>query len=231
MTDLLVLDLEAVSSRIPGSQVIPSPIDRALYPGVMGRLAYLRSKGWTIAIVADMPECDPTEVPCMELSAGSHFQIQDDDGVILIHSVVNIEVSRILKVWTTEGMILMPLGNRVLAQDRTIDQAIEELIHVADLCGVEMIVFCPCLNGSSAIEIAKINRRWRHDWVLSKTAGLVGNFLKPGPGMLEDLRFASIHRFDRCVFIGAKPGDRAAADSADFEYIDFEDWRSGRVTV
>ena len=229
MTDLLVLDLEAVSSRILGSQVI-SPIDRALYPGVMGRLAYLRSKGWTIAIVADFPGCDPTEIPCLDIRVGSHFQIQDD-GVILIHAAVRVEIGRILKVWTTEGMILMPLGNRVLAQDRTIDQAIEELTHVADLCGAEMIVFCPCLNGTTAIEIAKINRRWRHDWVLSKTDGLVGNFLKPGPGMLEYLRSASIHRFDRCVFIGAQPGDRAAADAADFEYIDFEDWRSGRVTV
>ena len=230
MTDLLVLDLEAVSSRIPGAQVI-SPIDRVLYPGVMGRLAYLRSKGWTIAIVADMPECDPTEIPCIDIRVGSHFQVQDDSGVILIHSAVKVEISRILKVWTNEGMILMTLGNRVLAQGKTIDQAIEELIHVADLCGAEMIVFCPCLNGSSAIEIAKINRRWRHDWVSSRTDGLVGNFLKPGPGMLEYLRSASLHRFDRCVFVGAKPGDRAAGDSADFEYIDFEDWRSGRVTV
>ena len=39
--------------------------------------------------------------------------------------------------------------------------------------------------------------------------------------------------FDRAVFVGIEPGDRAAADAADadFEFIDADDWRCDRVTV
>ena len=54
---------------------------------------------------------------------------------------------------------------------------------------------------------------------------------KPGPGMLNYLKSLRIFGPKRCVIVGDQPRDRAAADAADSEFIDGEDWRCDRVTV
>ena len=233
MPSLLVVDLDAISDHVPGPQLLPIPTDRVLYPGVLGRLRFLRSRGWKIQIVSDQTACDWQKIPCFDLSAGSHFRMYHPSGEVrgTTYTTVSIEVGKALSIWTTDTLLLLPLGNHVHARDKTIDQAIDELTHVAELCGVESFAFCDCLKGSTAIESAKIKGRWFNGRVSSSVASEAGNLLPPGPGLLNIARVSSLKPFDRCVFIGTQPHDRAAADAADFEYIDFEDWRTGRVTV
>lgn len=233
MRSLLVVDLEAISDHIPGPQLLPIATDRVLYPGVLGRLNFLRSRGWKISVVADQTACEWQKIPCFDLSAGSHFRLYHPNGAVkgMTYTTVKIEVGKALSIWTTEALLLLPLGNHVHARGKTVDQAIAEMSYVADLCGVETFSFCDCLKGSTSIESGKIKGRWFCRRIALSVASEAGNLLMPGPGMLNIARVSSLEPLDRYVFIGTQPHDRAAADAADFEYIDFEDWRSGRVTV
>lgn len=229
MPKLLVLDFTA----------IVNPIDRHLYPGVIGRISDLRSAGWTMAIVSDQSDCDWQNVPAKDLTVGAHFRLYKEDGMrsSQSHSVKAFQHRSIFtEIRTTSGgWFCLGLNDEVLTRSKTIKNAIDEMRHTADLCGIADLILCPFVDGHNAIESAKINGLWRFDLAESQESNgqsvQYGNFLKPGPGMLNRMRMVSIGAFDRAVFVGIKPGDRAAADAADFEFIDADDWRCDRVTV
>ena len=127
----------------------------------------------------------------------------------------------------------MGLDDEVLTRNKTIKNAIDEMRHTADLCGIADLILCPFVDGHNAIESAKIKGVWQFDFAESQESNgqsvQYGNFLKPGPGMLNRMR--ELKTFDRAVFVGIEPGGRAASDAADFEFIDADDWRCDRVTV
>ena len=229
MSKLLVLTFDAITG----------PADRHLYPGVCGRLNRLRSQGWTMAIVANQPDCDWQIIEARDLVVGSYFCLYREDGTVssTTHTVKTLEYKRYLvEVQTlTLGWLGIGLDEKVMTRTKTIPQALNEMTAAADLCGIEDLVMCPFRDGHNAIERAKVGGVWRHDFVelqeSNGTSAKYGNFLIPGPGMLNRAKRLSLNGFDRCVLIGTEPIDRGAADKVGFEYIDFEDWRTGRVTV
>lgn len=231
MSSLIVFDLDSVTYRVSGPQLIQDPADRILYPGVYGRLNKLRSQGWTQAIISNQTCCDWQKIAGVDLKPGMYFQLFGEDGFLEGQTFMarSIEADhRVLKIRTISNeLFYLGVNNKVLARHKMIEQAIEEFSSAANLCGIEEFRFCHCIKGHSAIESAKVDGVWRSALVERD----YGNFLKPGPGMLHRSRKFSFENFDRCVFIGSEPEDRATADEADFEFIEANDWRDSRVLV
>ena len=229
MSKLIVLDLEAIAS----------PIDRCLYPGVAGRLVKLRSNGWTTMIAANQTDCGWEEIEAKDLTLGCHFRVYREDGIKSNKefTVMELKKKRIfIDVRTTNlGWFYLGLDDKVLRRYKSIEQAINEMIAVADLAGVEDFILCPFRDGHNAVECVQVGGHWQSDLAeLQESNGIsvkYGDFLKPGPGMLNRAKRLSLVKPDRFVFVGVKPIDRAAADAADAEFIYSDDWRSGRVTV
>ena len=229
MSKLLVLTLDAITARG----------DRHLYPGVVGRLNWLRSQGWMMVIVSNQPDCDWQVVDARDLTVGSYFCMYRDNGTLSnrTHSVESLEHKRYFVDIRTASLGWLWIGSdeKVMTRTKTFNQALDEMTAAADLCGIEDLIMCPFRDGHNAIERAKVGGVWRHDFVeLQESNGVsvkYGDFLLPGPGMLNRAKRLSLNGFDRCVFVGTEPHDRGAADAGDFEYVDYEDWRTSRVTI
>lgn len=229
MNKLLVLTLDAITALG----------DRHLYPGVCGRLNRLRSQGWAMAIISNQPDCDWQIIEARDLVVGSFFCMYRENGTVssTTHTVKTLEYKRyFVDVRTSNlGWIYIGLDEKIMTRTKTIPQALNEMTAAADLCGIEDLMICPFRDGHNAIERAKVGGVWRHDFVeLQESNGVsvkYGDFLMPGPGMLNRAKKLSLGGFDRCVLVGTEPHDRAAADASDFEYIDYEDWRTSRVTI
>ena len=239
MSSLIVFDLEALTYRVPGPQLIQDPTDRILYPGVYGRLNKLRSQGWTQAIVSNQTCCDWQKIQGTDLTPGMYFQLFGENGFLEGKTFIAKKIEadhRVLKIRTISNeWFHLGANNKVLARHKMIEQAIEEISSAANLCGIEKFRFCHCGKGHSAIEAVKVDGVWgskfvEHDGAQGQSVEY-GNFLKPGPGMLNRARESSTEKFDRCVLIGLEPEDRATADEAGFEFIEANDWRDSRVFV
>ena len=239
MSKLIVFELEAITYLVPGPQIIQNHTDRVLYPGVMGRINKLRSQEWTMAIVSNQIGCDWQEIAGIDLKPGMYFQLFGEDGFLegTTFIVKKTEADhRVLKIRTISNeLFYLGVGNRVLARHKMVEQAIEEICSVANLCGIEEFRFCHCIKGHSAIESAKVNGVWRSAFVdrdgSQGESTEYGNFLKPGPGLLNRSREFSAEKFDCCVFVGLEPDDKMTAGSASFEFVEANDWRGGRVFI
>ena len=238
MPKLILFDLDSVTYTDSNSQLIQDPTDRMLYPGVLGRLNKLRRAGWAMGLVANQTDCDWQRISARDLTIGSYFRMYREDKTIsnTTFRTKEIEIKRFfLDIRTMSGgWFYLGLDDDVLARDKDIDQAINEMSIAADLCGIEEFTFCPCTKGYNAIESAKVGGVWRSASIGSDAYGQssqYGNFLKPGPGLLNRAKRFNVEKFDRCVFIGLEPLDRATANEADFEFIEANDWRSSRVFV
>ena len=238
MSKLIVFELEAITYLVPGPQIIQNT-DRVLYPGVMGRINKLKSQEWTMAIVSNQIGCDWQEIAGVDLKPGMYFQLFGEDGFLegITFVVKRTEADhRVLKIRTISNeLFYLGVGNKVLARHKMVEQAIEEMCSVANLCGIEEFRFCHCIKGHSAIESAKVGGVWRSAFVdrdgSQGESTEYGNFLKPGPGLLNRSREFRPEKFDCCVFVGLEPDDRLTAGSASFEFVEANDWRGGRVFI
>lgn len=239
MSSLIVFDLESLTYRVPGPQFIQDPTDRILYPGVYGRLNKLRSQGWTQAIISNQTCCDWQKIAGVDLKPGMYFQLFGEDGFLEGETFIAKKIEadhRVLKIRTISNeLFYLGVNNKVLARHKMIEQAIEELSAAANLCGIEEFRFCHCIKGHSAIESAKVDGVWRSAFIECESpqgeSVKYGNFLKPGPGLLNRTREFNAKKFDCCVFVGIKLEGNLAASKAGFEFIEANDWRGGRVFV
>lgn len=239
MSSLIVFDLDSLTYRVPGPQLIQDPTDRILYPGVKGKLSKLKLQDWTIVIISNQIGCDWQKIPGASLKPGMYFQLFGEDGFLEGKTFIakTIEADhRILKIRTISNeLFYLGASNKVSARHKMIEQAIEEISSAANLCEIEEFRFCHCTKGHSAIESAKINGVWRSAFIERESthgqSAEYGSFLKPGPGLLNRTREFSFEKFDCCVFVGLDPEDGLAAEKAGFEFVEANDWRGGRVFI
>ena len=239
MSKLIVFELEAITYLVPGPQIIQNHIDRVLYPGVKGKLSKLKSQNWAMAIISSQTDCDWQKIPGANLEPGMYFQLFGEDGLLEGRTFIvkRIEVDhRVLKIRTISNeLFYLGASNKVLARHKMIEQAIEEISSVANLCEIEEFRFCHCIKGHSAIESANVNGVWRSAFVERESSQgqstEYGSFLKPEPGLLNRTKEFSSKKFDCCVFVGLDPEDGLTAEKANFEFVEANDWRGGRVFI
>lgn len=226
---LCVLDKDGTLIRpASGAKFPQTPTDQELLPGVKEAIDRMRADGWTFAIASNQGGCDWHSVKAETLAVGSVFK---EDEPAKANTVIDIwEEGSWLEVrGSVEDFTLDPKED-VLTRYKTIGEAIEEMQLAADLCGIDNVIFCPSLSGSSAIEMLKVKRGWFVDGVAPKIAERVGNFRKPNPGLLLFSKITKENqnkRFADLLMIGDRPEDKAAADAAGFRFLDASEWRSG----
>ena len=174
-------------------------------------------------------------MPAKDLTIGAQFRVREDGKFIEdAYTVKAIDRSRLLKVEThtqywlfghTQYWLFGP-EERLLVQSKTIESTIEQIRAVADVCGIREAVFCPVMDGEILYSLIYDSQSdWRSMMVIQEDCW------KPGPGMLNYLKSLRTFGPRKCVIVGDQPRDRAAADAADSEFIDADDWRRDLVTV
>ena len=145
--------------------------------------------------------------------SGEKFVNKYDDQVLFEG------VTRRLINFKQHGANLVIASNQggVAAGKKTLDEAILEMSFCLDLIPqVEYALCCPDFDGVDCWQgfrggspILHKNQQWQ--------------FRKPAPGMLL---FASENVVGRKLMIGDRPEDLQAAQAANFDFLDAEQWRS-----
>lgn len=219
-----------LTTPISGADIPASPIDQELFPEVRSKLEALRKNDWSIAIASNQ-DCEWNETTVGCLKAGSEFKLPKTDVAHIVKMVGGEWVrhsDRALRtlVKAEAQNFYFRASDLVLIRHKSIDAAMREVQFTADLCGIWEAIICPTKTGKHLYSLGS-DPSWSWRSMLVSTE----DSWKPGPGMLNYLKDLRGFNLSRCVMVGKNPDDRIAADLAQFEFIDDEDWRSGRVVV
>lgn len=231
MSKLIVFSgIGTLTTPISGADLPESPIDQEIFPEVRSKLEALRKSDWSIAIVSNQ-DCEWNQTEAQHLKAGSEFKLLRTDDVHTVKIVGGEWVRHSDKslrtlVKTEAKDFYFKSSELVLTRHKSIDTAMREIQFTADLCGIWEAIICPTKTGKHLYSLgADPSWSWRSMLVSTEDSWM------PGSGMLDHLKELRGPNLSRCVMVGKEPEDRIAADLAQFEFIDGEDLRSGRVVV
>lgn len=231
MSKLVVFSgIGTLTTPISGADLPESPIDQEIFPEVRSKLDALRESGWSIAIVSNQ-DCEWKQTEARHLKAGSEFKLLRTDDVHVVKIVGGEWVRHSDKslrtlVRTEAKDFYFRASELVLTRHKAIDIAMREVQFTADLCGIWEAIICPTKTGKHLYSlVCDPSWSWRSMLVATEDSWM------PGSGMLDHLKDLMGPNLSRCVMVGKEPDDRIAADLAQFEFIDGEDLRSGRIVV
>ncbi len=242
---LAVLDKDGTLTQpISGARFPKNPQDQGLMPGVREAIDRLRADGWSLAIASNQGGCDWFGVSAITLRVGQRFQIMDSDegenffsGDIFTAEAIGAS-GPYLCVETSTQDFDFTTNDRILVQYKTIESAIEEIQFAADLCGIDVAMFCPDMAGQRCIDMMKTldaiydhpettDRIWKVGEVTCDGI-LIENYRKPGSGMLTWANILpQLGNWTDRIMIGDRPEDKAAALAAGFRFLNAEEWRNG----
>jgi D-glycero-D-manno-heptose 1,7-bisphosphate phosphatase len=105
----------------------------------------------------------------------------------------------------------------VAAGKKSLSDACEEQRYTLELCPLLMaILFCPDWDG-------EICYRTRLPFGTQRVHHFVGQYRKPGPGML--LEAAYLYKADTLLYVGDRPEDQQAAMNAGIDFLWADAWR------
>jgi hypothetical protein len=190
-----------------------------------------------LAIASNQGGCDWVEISAINLKVGQRFQVMDSDegenffsGHVFTVEAVGAS-GPYLCIETGSQDFDFATNDRILVQYKTIESAIEECQFAADMCRIGDFAFCPTKDGMLMVVQSKLRA---NGWMPQKHYSFgdyfgVGNFRKPGSGMLDFFKrmFSTVMPGDQTIMIGDRPEDEAAALAAGFRFLDAEAWRNG----
>lgn len=149
-------------------------------------------------------------------------------------------VSETLERYAAEGWTMAIASNQggVAAGYKTLEDAIEEMKYCSRISGIDHILFCPDFEGNQCYSVARNRMSKDGDYsVLSSKhfkrefqfPDFPGQYRKPNPGMLEILII--LNMVDKCLYVGDRPEDEAAAQAAGIPFQwakDFFGWEEGQ---
>lgn len=128
------------------------------------------------------------------------------------------------KLYFEHGWRIVIASNQggVEAKKKSLESAIFEMEYCLELFTViDFALFCPDYAGEKCYRINRDSTRdvynmFDLDNSIIKLAGL---YRKPNPGMLILAQYLQPKRPDQCLYVGDRPEDEGAAESADIPYL------------
>lgn len=238
---LIIFDKDGTLTRPRSGAKFPQhPEDQELYPGVKDAIDRLRVEGWSMAIASNQGGCDVFEVKASQVRDGNILVHDDGDRCEIVEVIALSDGSFIFAhdrrrshrtgnsyYYAREFFRAKP-RTAVKIQYKTINSAIEEVIFAADLCEIDLALFCPKMDGSEAVKMQRTDDDWDAAFLESRPELGPSDFRKPGAGMLHVVAADLDLRCDKGgIMIGDRPEDEQAARSAGFRFIPADEWRSG----
>lgn len=161
-------------------------------------------------------------------ASGATF-VQSPTDQILLSGVVD-RLAELEAMGATIAIASNQAG--VAAGHKTLVSAANEMAYCMNLIGIKYLAyFCPDFEGKECYHVA-IEPHGYSAHAIHNNANaqhLVGSFRKPQAGMLQFVM--QWGGFKDVVFVGDRPEDREAAQSAGVAFVDAEAWRTGVVKI
>lgn len=236
MPNLYVFDKDHTLVHPREDGYVTSPEDQILYEGVRAKLDRLRSDGHVLAIASNQGGCDIFDCPARLLKddmiwhnppfMDAAFKIKRtfdrvEDGEVSIYFKHVVNPSHNESNSTVKSDFICKVSHK------TIESAIAEMQHAADLCGITEAYFAPTMDGKSIVSLNRSDSKWHYqiETPSPESKYSFGGFRKPQPGMLLMPSYG--YKYDRRIMIGDRDSDQLAAIAAGFGFMWAEDWRNG----
>lgn len=130
-----------------------------------------------------------------------------------------------IQIAEQKGWTIIGVTNQggVAAGHKSLAQAIkEQQVTLRLLPELDSILLCPDFEGVYCWYVRRNEPAICYD---KKAFPTFGSFRKPGPGMLQLIRFWYESVSDLFYYVGDRPEDEQAAEAAGFNFLDAELWR------
>lgn len=223
MINLVIFDKDGtLTSPIGGQTFVSAPHDQQLRPGVAQKLAQLESAGISMAVASNQGGCSVFEALAEDIKEGMTIDL---DGVWA-------------KVQEVEGTardthLLTDIGRYTISglykgRYKSIEQARLEMAFALKLANIRLGFFCPDMDGRS-LQVTDWNGNG--DTVVFPDEDNFGAYRKPKPGMLLHIKDCFDVQDDRCLMVGDRPEDQAAAKAAGMAFEWANDYFGGAIDV
>lgn len=232
---LCVIDLASIVESACGAESPESPTDQKLLPGVKEAIDRLKTDGWHLAIVVNVPDCtskmkaSKVRVGDCLVRDGDYYQVEAIDT--RVRGEVVFQYDKYLKAGHRHEWL--ELNDEIVYSEISPKHMVEVVQFAADLCGIEEAYFCPDIEGKVMYSLGKgIEYGWRSMTVSEQDFEYVSGFANPNYrlpdiGMLSYAEGVRIFPVTDRLMIGDHNSIQAAA-KAGFKFMTVQELCNGQ---